>query len=283
MVLFMNIMMIMFFFSCKKEGVYNPDKKIDAIYTEQLTLFNGDTLINTGKLISERWIWDNNLLVQIDFCSGDHVYASQRIEYENKQISKIIMNDYYLLCTYEKRKLTKIDGFSNDEKLISKFRFLERDDKGRITKMRIEAPYQINKSFDEINLALRLLLPETTLQNMEYTLSEISMAKADYVAEIVLRYENDNVVEEKWTTSDGISSVQYTYDNKNNPFYKALFLLDNHSMLPFSKNNYLSINRFNRLNSYTYQYEDDYPVKQTNTEEYDSGAMIISSVYYEYR
>ena len=82
--LFLSLLMIVFS-SCKKEdvdGVYDPKKKIDRIYKENL---NGE------KYLVELWNWDKKQLKSIDqYDSDGKVYNTETYSYnDNGQIESV--------------------------------------------------------------------------------------------------------------------------------------------------------------------------------------------------
>ena len=88
------VALVALFISCdKKEGVYNPSKKIQKIYTVE----DGD------KELSEVWHWDGKVLTSIDYI--DDMYATTATFSYDKNNRMIFFNYWHPFISYLKRRV----------------------------------------------------------------------------------------------------------------------------------------------------------------------------------
>lgn len=139
----------------------------------------------------------------------------------------------------------------------------------------------------------------TTLTYSDGKIHEITEDDGTHTSRSVLTWEGDNVIrnEEYYRYSyDGYVTesntiYDYTYDDKKNPMRfedpAIAFAFGGISRLSANNVTEMTISRqdYSGTHSYTYTYEDDYPVKQV--EEYISintggNANITNTTYYEY-
>ena len=87
------------FTSCNKEGVYNPKKKITAIYYQ----YPG-----TAKMLQEQWTWDGNLLSKIQYYYGGTYSHSNIYKYDGKRLIEVNVDGDIIKFTYDGSKLAKL-------------------------------------------------------------------------------------------------------------------------------------------------------------------------------
>lgn len=265
------------------KGKYNPKEKIKAIYRE----------VDSEKSLVETWTWEDNLLMKVDFIDED-IYFS--FEYDEKRLVKI--NDYeegymdgYSTLTYDNSLLQKIESFDDGE-LTGKIDITH--DKKKITKMTItyyddDDDYASLKSMHrskKFSQMMSFVIGKERSQRIMNSLQRKSIET--YTIEFT--YEGDNVVTVKESEGEDISITYFTYDDKLNPRYGALFIFGWESpAVLFSKNNaiketYTSTYEIDGethtntyTNNYSYVYDGEFPTKMKVDEE-----SYSRTYYYEY-
>ena len=58
--------LIFSFNACKKDGVYNPSKKVSKIYTEVYLYDSAGSVTCSIPVLSENYTWDKNRLKELD-------------------------------------------------------------------------------------------------------------------------------------------------------------------------------------------------------------------------
>jgi hypothetical protein len=265
--------------SCKKDGVYNPKKKISKIFYQ----YSGGT-----KQLNETWTWDKNKLSKIDYGSGYY----ERFEYDKNQISKIIDSDGdYQKFTYDGSKINKIEFYYGNT-LYEAYKFEHNGNK--ISKITIEeydyddyeyASKSIKNSKRNI---LRFILPEQFCEKIEKSLSQKKNRKAmeTYTTTLKLTWKGNNVeeivYEDMYDNELYAETSKYTYDKKKNPFDGLLSEIED----SFSKNNVTKMTTTDTDNNYweyeySYSYDGNFPKEVTQI--YRSGSYTNTSMtYYEY-
>ena len=86
------------FTACKKDGVYNPSKKISKIYYQNA---------GSGKTLSAIYEWDKNKLMKIKAPSGTYFTL---FEYDGNRVTKIADSDgdWTARVTYDGSKFDKL-------------------------------------------------------------------------------------------------------------------------------------------------------------------------------
>ncbi|MCR5065954.1 MAG: hypothetical protein K6A67_09350, partial [Bacteroidales bacterium] len=92
------LLTVVTFSSCKKEGIYTPDKKISKIYQAKLQKIENQELTTeerTEKYLAERWEWSGNLLKRIETYNSDgDLGIIFDFYYDGKRLSKIEYDGY---------------------------------------------------------------------------------------------------------------------------------------------------------------------------------------------
>jgi YD repeat-containing protein len=222
-----TFVLVVSFSACKKDGVYNPSKKIAAIYR---TMEDEPSSKGASKELIATYVWDGNLLSQIIYNDDDpstYTYTynnkkqliavdmdsegSIRVEYDGKNVEGVSfsMNNAELLDVQYIRKGNQIIGadveVSTDlleELLNKKHSKVIRDALG------IFLPYQMDIAFT---------------QTMEQYAQHYSAdSKGSLKGHIDYEWNGKNVTKASFDMSIIITSVQitsiYEYDNQINPF-----------------------------------------------------------------
>lgn len=271
-----------FITSCDKDGVYNPKQKISKIYHES----------DGSKILHESWSWDGNLLTKISYGNTQDYY--DLFEYEKKQMVKMTSFEYgiagdYTTFIYDKSLLQKAEVYS-DKELTESMEF-EHDGK-KIIKVTITSyqdyDYGTQKSVNHqklLNHTLRLFVSQSIIDKMVQNTHKSS----SYVMTIEFTYDGNNVISEKLIEEDFTYMTSYTYDDKDNPFYDALFGGgDSHSSAMSQNNPLTAIDSYSMEGepvsskiTYTYVYDGTFPTEQKATSSYMEQEYSYTT-YFEY-
>ena len=273
------------FNACKKDGVYNPKKKISKMYDED---FNGE------KVLSETWTWDGNKLARIDYPNGDF----NVFEYDKDRLINITdKNGNYQKYIYDGSKIDKIQEWSKDGSVLyMEYKFEHKGNK--ISKITSESSiedfdfedfvYPETSSKSLKSNALRFVLPEqianiTSAELKNNIKSQKVLGKISISIE--LTWKGNNIEKATLTNNSGLNipiSIQLTYDNKSNPMY-GLFTGET---IVTSKNNVKKMTLTMAGIPITeidcsYEYEGNFPTKITTQ---TSGTDVETSVgHIEYK
>ena len=269
--------------SCEKEGIYNPNKKIQKIYASSSVTLNGVTTTD-DKYLDEVWHWNGNILESVDKYNSDgSIRGTQTYLYDGKRLSEIIFGEHmdYRLY-YDGKFLSHID-YLDDGELVHRVEFTH-DGKDIIEMKSIN--YGGNKT-DDLSRIFQIVMPQMNRQIANNLADHINLQIAENKRGGLtekLEWDNGNLI--KMTTiglyDDPIINT-FAYDNKINP-YKGLFNFENSGLYRiFSKNNMLSDHDSSTGNTLTYEYTYDgkYPVSVTTTSSKESFSYT-HNYYYEY-
>ncbi len=269
----------MSFTSCKKEGVYNPKKKITAIYYQ----YPG-----TAKMLQEQWTWDGNLLSKIQYYYGGTYSHSNIYKYDGKRLIEVNVDGDIIKFTYDGSKLAKIEMWSGNNLEMSG---VVTHEKSKITEIEFTEYETAIKSGKQNKMftALRgFVIPESTVEHMgDFHKKMVAKGgKSSYQYTVDYTYEDGNIVEEKYTQGTYSQTYTYTYDKEKNPFYYLLYGGDSYTDLEFSKNNVVNVVATNSdgetsETEFTYVYDGGYPVERTVT--YITQAYTGGTNFYEYK
>lgn len=270
--------------SCKKDGVYNPVKKIHKIYTQK---------DKEKKTLTETWTWNEKKLSRIDYIDSYSLF-----EYDGKQISKITnSHGSYMEFTYKGSKIDKISYYA-DNKLLEVYNF--KHDGGKISKITLEE-YTKDEILDKTNQtqieilknnALRFVLPEQFCETViESSLLRKNLKSGEStISTMDLTWYEKNVVkmiyEHVGDYRTYILTYTYNHDNKRNPLNGFLSYNMDEFVFSYSKNNI--IRKFIADNNgdsweynYTYIYDGNCPIQATRIRKIASYSETFIT-YYEY-
>lgn len=253
-------LLVVNFTACRKDGVYNPSKKISRLFYESS---NSD-----GKQLSQIWSWDENLLKTITYSGG----GFSNFEYDGKKLKSIRNSSGSRYdFTYDGRKIKKMEYYDSTNKLAESYEF--KHDGSKIVEI-ISTSFSNYKSETELLNVMSFLIGETPSKFITETTKEqraIRQAKAANIYTVKFVWDGSNVESLTYEINDGGSyyseTMTYTYDKKTNPFYNSLFHFYM-SDCPQSKNNVLSYTQSSsegdyETGSYTYEYDGKFPTKAT--------------------
>ena len=274
------------FSACHKEGQYLPKKKIAKIEHVMTTSMWGIT--TTAVTDCQEWEWSGKLLSKITLRDGDGDIDGVIVpQYDKKKrvsslhcVSGSDIDDYNF--TYEGKNLMKITHTSSD-KDVAVYTFV-REDKN-VVEITVTG-YSKSNGIAVVN-PLQLVLPDEVAEVIKP-----SDEKATAVYKLV--WDGGNLVSmEQFVNGVLNKNYKWTYDNAINPL-KGLF-----------SNGYGSLNGFEELYSannvvesqtvthsalydveigleYSYEYENDYPVKKTWSAVASTGLEVVHTYNYLY-
>lgn len=278
--------------SCKKEGAYNPSRKITKVYVQEDIagdlsdpLNRSNLTVYTPKYLSESWTWKGNTLEKIDkYSQTGNIESTLTFTYDNKKrISRIdnaSANDVniYTEFTYEGKELSESKYYINNT-LATTYKFTHEN--GKISKV------EFTSTTSDIDKAMRFILPSSICQFIEQAQKEYNAlkgAKGETSATVVFTWNKDNISNAVFTSGNWQTTNNIEYDNFKNPYYgmfESEFTWTN-----LCKNN-PNITRMSSSSGGTstilYQYNYDthnYPEKvYSNT----YGSMFVTETEYEYK
>ena len=276
-----------------QEGVYNPQKKIDRIFSNWRLIrqvFSQET--NSWETVeqvdgplasSEIWQWNGDELESITYYEDGVEYGRADFSYHNNRIHSISVTDdlvawrnltYYY--SYDGDKLSSIQSFQ-ESTMVEDFQIIHTGNKITkiiyyenflYTKNLPSHPIAINPTIDRILTSLKTKYKTKGIIfqgviNLEWDGNNISRAS---VAE--------DMDDESWV-------VEYTYDTKTNPYYGMLFWYghDGYRDMFTSQNNvltekctYLESEGVAWSDEYSYTYNGDWPISVRS--------LVSASSYY---
>lgn len=275
------VAVIALFTACNKdqEGVYNPSKKIQKIYT----------LDNGAQELEEIWNWDDKLLTSITDVSDN---STSTFAYDSKKrLVSIDSKDSHSEFVYDGKLLQKIVFTENG---VEEGTAVFEHEKGKISVITMDASF-----FDEDDLLktskvnpLRFVIPEAVPIVEKAMKKHTTEAKGTQIT-IKLNWNGDNVKSLQMNIPVmGMSvteTTEFTYDNKNNPIYGSFASMtsDFAEFLFLNKNNPLTMKSTAMgyvldTAEYTYEYDGNYPTKVTCKRVDDEGVADIETIIYEY-
>ena len=284
---------IAMFSACNKtpDGVYNPSKKIQKIYTVD----------NGTQTLKEVWNWNGDLLMSIDDVSNyDHAMEIYTTTFSYDKSNRLIAIDDFGVhgeCIYDGNKIEKII-FTSEGVEMGRYEFEHKGNKISQIKIKFDDGWD-DIDWDKAGMikSLRYLFPEICPAAESAVRKCSKESKGDEVV-MNLNWSGNNVKTIDVSYSGFLGTVtekvEITYDNKINPTCGLLAQLstDAVSNLYLNKNNPLTI--ITNVNgslpfdnqTYTYEYEDNYPVKVTRVDVENPGTAYetteTTTTIYEY-
>lgn len=315
MILFAGIVLLLLFVSCKKEqeGVYNPTKQIDRIFTERSyyqVYADGEVWSwDVPKHLSEVWSWSGKQLNSITYYDEDGSYwCTAKFSYQGNRIDGVSLGSnsetyFNWSYVYQDEQIVSMYEYMDNEQ-IAEIHFTHTgNDISRIAYTR----HDLDKNRKIQISPLRFILPSVDA-DLYCKLADRMESKnnsKDWSGTVIydLEWEKGNLVNVGYSHANYHSIIKYTYDNKVNPFYSSFFGQyepvsgpDNliAYCFPSSKNNVLykessDNSGYDVSESYTYTYDGKYPiVQEKNLQSYTVNGVPQNwtqreVVYYEYK
>jgi hypothetical protein len=283
--------------SCQKDGVYNPNKKIERLYRayndSYESYYDGYWHSNsseTPKYLRAIYNWDGSKLKSIDYYSrqGGLDWTAD-YTYEGRKVSRIddYKNSEYMSFEYKWGKLTKVDYYYKGS-LEGTCTFTHKGNK--ISK--IDITFFDKKKGASLNTNF--------LQNTLFTVfqdNEVSKELCEQICSsnakdgietrtIELTWKGNNISEALITEGSYRSTLSFSYDKKRNPFYGFWALDEGPDVEGMPKNNIVSIRSVSSegsdMEDYTYTYDGNWPTMKMSTSSYSGDDWRSTSTYYEY-
>ena len=288
-------MPLLFCISCKKDGVFNPQEKIVAVYQQSSSDDGSGNPTVVDKYKAEEWIWDGKLLKEMVSYSPDgSVEGRQLLTYNGKRLVKVAdeNGEYYTEYVYKSGKLTRIVMMADGEEM---FAADVEHDGSVISKMtmKMELPDSAASAFAKSSLSM--VIPQQVARMLVGSKS----AKAAQTATISLNFAYTDKNPTKLTVAVSgftIMTLNCSYDDKNNPI-QGCYATFGPSAL--SKNNMTEVKSSGLINGmqmdefdlptnqkYAYTYNAaDYPESVTTTATITQDGVTTtttSTTYYQY-
>ncbi len=271
------------FTACHKEreGVYNPGKKISKTY---YTAYSSDGTIEQPRHLSETYTWnkDNTLNnIESEWSRQSYTYYSNKRIKTSTYRSKVDGKSHTSEYKYKGNQLSEIK--LSDGGICQ---FTHKN--GKIVTI-IYGEYNNDKNADKCKVSpLRFVLSEEICRDIQ---ENIEMQRAKKVgkgsntgtdvyvtATCTLNWTKDNVTKMVYEEEGRTITYTYQYDSYNNPYYNS----DYTEAGGLSKNNIIGEKSEQgnglRVITYTYTYEDQYPVSmQKSTQNYWNGSLVSES------
>ncbi len=255
-----------------QEGVVDHRQRIDQIYASEKATLGNHTLYEFDNLLAEQWNWDGDVLYRIDYQFS--TTYSENIFYDSRnRIVRTTVPAYRQqnLFFYDGRHLSHIDCFVADS-MVASWVFVH--DENVLTKVQHIDYHQPDDKRQICNPLSRLMGVDIASAMTVGAQFRRAQTKGDGAVSTDFLFEwdaNDNV--SRITYNDGAQTqhIDLTYDDKHNPYSE---LYTNYMMeetifgfTMMSKHNILTMRmpyglRTDQLFTYTYQYQDDYPVSR---------------------
>jgi len=311
------------FYSCEKDGVFNPKQKISRVY-EDLSFYSvvlHEEIIYPKQLVQD-WTWDKNKLNKINFWGfsshwGEEptlrIWNTDRYFYEKNKLVRIEQDGGY--CSkifYNGSKLDKIKSYNREQELWQTMSFFY--DKNKITRIKIEViPSYWDKKMEK-KLLSTFIPKEFVSKIVEKSEKNRSKDANAIIYNVAYTYNGDNIDKTVFVCDargyEMNTIINYiSYDNKNNPLYKKMKEIDIEEEMHLGtsvvspKNNPLEVkvNSTKTYNgvvineeiikcTYTYTYSKDYPIVIEakmiyEDDEYDDDDddVEITKRYFEYK
>lgn len=278
------ILLPLLFIACQKEqeGVYNPKKKIERIYTEG-QYHSEDYNRVVPRHLSEVWSWNGDQLGSISYYDDEGSFiATATFSYQNNRVDAVSIgyfNETYFTWryTYQDALIVSMQEYWDNEQTAEIHFTHTGKEITRISYTR----HDLGKNVRSRISPLRFILPSLNV-DLYCKVSSNKIIKGeskDWSGTIVyeLEWKNGNLAKSKYYDDDNYYDfTDYTYDTRTNPFYSSFFGqyepvsgVDNLMAwcFPTSKNNVLSekasdSNGYELVLAYNYVYNGKYPTMQ---------------------
>ena len=257
------------FTSCKKDGVYNPSKKISKIYTQKS---------GAAKELEAIYKWDGNKLDRITSPDGSYF---TKFSYDGNRVSKITDSDgdWTYSFSYNGSKFEKVERTSKYYSTVYKPTYKGSNiEKLEVTRTYLQGGdddadyYSSSKANESIaRIALELFVP--FLKEDRNVTHKSRKAGNVEIWTYTYTWKGGNIIKEVYESTSSDNKVYTTtteykeYDNKKNPFYGFVGVGDYVS----SKNNCKKEEQTDnggRITEieYEYIYSGSYPTECIETE-----------------
>lgn len=243
--------------SCQKEGQYKPTKKVSTLTVKQ-----------KDKVIFVEFKWDKDKIVeQVE--ESNSISHVTTFSYDSKnRISEIKDYETRFSYIYDGKYLSKIEQFLNNT-LVCTYNVIHEN--GYITRIDYTIFRRNKGEMDMNHIDPFFFLPSAVSQDMK---ASIQNSKSDADNYYIFTWNLKHELEEMLHAGNGVTRYNYTYDNKNNPFYGWLNTMSFDFDFMFSKHNVvkkritnISYGDEKSVINYEYTYDGAYPTTQVALDE----------------
>jgi len=258
--------------SCKKDGVYTPKKKINAIYletksTSTVTATGVSTIRTTDKHKSQEWYWDGKLLKEVRHfdVDGTTITATETYTYNGKQLIRIDRTakaaaDSYITFNYDGKWITSSEYYYSGK--LNKSTIYTHTDKKISSYEETSYNYSLDsKTIAEIETSYAEMMQPIGIVAHEPHAINTAKGQGESKHTVELTWTDNNITSITTKSNGGSSTIAYTYDDKKNPYY---CMYDENPCEPgmASENNMLT-STSSEGSENTYTYDGKYPVTRT--------------------
>lgn len=293
------------------EGTFNPEMKLSEVYSEISSDETGEW-VSEGRFKIEEYHWNGNLLSSVTYYQYGEMLATETFNYDDRNRisgSTISYSDMpegaYSEYSYVGEMLSSISVHENNQ-LVESYTFTHTD--GNITKLDIKL-YEIDYAFAKLRghlNPLRGILPRQTADaiNNAINMNARNAKSAPYMEYTVnFIWDGNNITNMNLNIEEDAVSINYTYDNMQNPYYcffgglnMAFGLEMGFNML--AQNNPTIMNStttvegvsFQSTATFSYLYNGKWPTKSTREApitiyefDYNTGEIVPSEDSYNER
>ena len=276
--------LIFSFNACKKDGVYNPSKKVSKIYTEEYLYDSADNVIGSIPVLSENYTWDKNRLKELVRYKRGIQEEKQIFVYDGNRLVRIDHVDPEYPTDIMSQTIFSYEGSKLHKATLLDWGYIEAEieyiyDKNKIS----EIVYTIyGAALDNILEPLKQVLDPNVVEVLKSDKEILACMEAKNglthkagvrTMKMLLEWEKDNISQISMENNNFIYNASLTYDNKKNPFYSRpieQFTPEYADFFSFfcNKNNIVHVEVTYSIGltetlSIEYEYDGSYPVKQT--------------------
>ena len=299
-----TLVLVVSFSACKKEGVYNPSKKIAAIYR---TMEEEPVYKAASKELIATYIWDGKLLSQIIYNYSDPYTYTYKYNKQNQLIEVDMASEGLMRVEYDGKNVKKVT-FSMEGNELLGVEYI-RDGK-QITGADVDVSTDLLEEFvkknhshaidDMLGTFLPFQMDKAFTQTMgKYAQHYSTDSKGSLKGHINYEWNGKNVSKADFSLSIILASINmtsiYEYDNQINPFSGGLMAngesIDTDILAMF--HGWMNVNNVTKsttsmniegeteteIITCTYEYDnDDYPIKVLTQDAYGP-----QEDFYEYK
>ncbi len=283
------------FFSCHKEGVFNPRWKINHIAGSWKIYKNGEITGHSDPQNMEGWSWKGNALEGINHSWGVEYFTYDK----NKRLIQIeaVSGDREIVkFFYKNGHVSNIEYYINNEK-VQDVEVKHRNSKVYQVIIKNDSALLRKNGNGHLNI-LKGLVPNMLYRQIPQSAIEIPDIQSDYAVSsaskeipnsldivVTFKWDRDNVSEMRVEDENGVQVATLEYDNCLNPFYNKPDRTMDYKT--FSKNNVLKITLKNargeiETTNFEYTYDGNRTESMKYREPMGGGYMKEWSYKYEY-
>ena len=282
---------VVMFTSCNKDhdGIYNPSKKIQKVYTVE----NGE------RQLAEVWNWNGNLLNTIESYEDGSNSATCRFYYTDNLLISISKGRSGANFNYEGKKVhyIEVDYYTPSGEKVSVADYYFNYNGSKLTQIKIIDYVSLEDKESQLN-PLKYVIPQNYAEIENIVEKCMKEAKGEVNITMNLNWKGKNVTSveiiQNSVSSAQTTSITYltenTFDNQKNPlkcFLAGLFEVTEVNNMYYNQNNILTSttkegNVVINSTKNVYEYEDEYPVKVTSTTSYPDETEKVETYIYEY-